>query len=114
MGNMGSGIFVQQAVFAFSCGDMKLIFTYHIIENIGVNTSSVNHNFGFESLFIFRICVKSRETVKISSFFYYIHLCIQKKFYSVCAGILCKCHCHMERADDSAGRSEECTGDIVA
>ena len=114
MGNMGSGIFVQQAVLAFSCGDMKFVFTYHIIENIGVNTGGVNYNFGFKSFFVFRICVERGNTVTISVFFNCIHLCIQKKFYSVCAGILCKCHCHMERADDSAGRSEECTGDIVA
>ena len=114
MGNMGSGIFVQQAVLAFSCGDMKFIFTYHIIENIGVNTGGVNHNFGFKSFFVFRICVERGNTVTISVFFNCIHLCIQEKFHSVRAGILCKCHCHMEWADNSAGRSEECTGDIIA
>lgn len=53
MGNMGSGIFVQQAVLAFSCGDMKFVFTYHIIKNIGVNTGGVNYNFGFKSFFVF-------------------------------------------------------------
>ena len=69
VGNMGSGIFVQQAVLAFSCGDMKFVFTYHIIENIGVNTSGVNYNFGFKSFFVFRICVERGNTVTISVFF---------------------------------------------
>ena len=69
MGNMGSGIFVQQAVFAFSCGDMKFVFTYHIIKNIGVNTGGVNYNSGFKSFFVFRICVERGNTVTISTFF---------------------------------------------
>ena len=42
---MCSGLFVEQTVFAFAGGNVKLVLTYHIIEFIGVNAGSIDDDF---------------------------------------------------------------------
>lgn len=41
---MRSGFFVEQAVFAFAGGNMKLVFTYHIVEFVSVNAGGIDDN----------------------------------------------------------------------
>ena len=43
-----SGLFVEQAVFAFAGGNMKLVLTYHIVEFVSVNAGGIDDNLRLE------------------------------------------------------------------
>ena len=45
---MCPGLFVEQAVFAFAGGNMKLVLTYHIVEFVSVNAGSIDDNLRLE------------------------------------------------------------------
>ncbi len=50
MGHMGSGLLIQQAVISFSYRDMLLLFAYHVMEYVGINSGCVDHISGMDDL----------------------------------------------------------------
>ena len=54
---MRSGFFVEQAVFAFAGGNMKLVFTYHIVKFVSVNAGGIDDDLRLKGFRCIRVGV---------------------------------------------------------
>ena len=99
VGNMSTGFFVQQTVIAAPRCDPDLVFTDHIVNDIGIDAGGVDD----VSRFVFTVVgAQMPDAFRIAADIF--DMCIETEFHTVFEGVFSHCDIEYERTDDAACR----------
>ena len=94
-------LFIHQQILAFTGNDLHLLFTYHVMHNVRINSGCIDHDLCFQRTFV-------GIQLVIAIFLYDIlYLCLELEFHAVHCSVLTHGDSQVERTDDTAGRNIE-------
>ena len=96
MADQISRLFIKQTVIAFSGSNVKLLFTYFIVDRIRIYACRVYHTGCFD---IPLVCL---DPISLCCFLNVLYLSQKAEFHTVVAGILCQGNRQAKRADNAA------------